>query len=61
MLPKLPPHLKAMAAFTLATRLCVASVTGLVRDQVDLARRLAWVHPDEAKARKPIAVPLNQT
>jgi integrase len=27
--------------------------------QVDLVRRLAWVHPDQAKARKAIAVPLN--
>jgi len=26
---------------------------------VDLVRRLAWIHPDEAKARKAIAVPLN--
>jgi integrase len=27
--------------------------------QVDLVRRLAWVHPDQPKARKAIAVPLN--
>ena len=34
-------------------------VTGLQWSQVDLVRRLAWIHPDEAKARKAIAVPLN--
>jgi integrase len=27
--------------------------------QIDLTRRLAWIHPDQAKARKAIAVPLN--
>lgn len=32
---------------------------GLQWSQVDLVRRLAWIHPDQAKARKAIAVPLN--
>jgi integrase len=32
-----------------------------VWDQVDMPRRIAWVHPDQAKARKAIAVPLNDT
>ena len=27
--------------------------------QVDQERRLAWIHPDQAKARKAIPVPLN--
>lgn len=27
--------------------------------QVDMGRKTAWVHADQAKARKPIAVPLN--
>ncbi len=31
------------------------------KDQVDLSRQAAWVHPDQAKARKAIAVPLNGT
>ena len=48
-----------MAAFTLATGLRRANVTGMQWSQVDLARRLAWIHPDQAKARKAIAVPLN--
>ena len=29
------------------------------RTQVDLARRVAWIHPDQAKGRKAIPVPLN--
>ncbi len=56
---QLPAHLADMACFSLATGLRRANVTGLEWSQVDLARRLAWIHPDQAKARKAIAVPLN--
>jgi integrase len=59
LLAELPAHLADMAAFTLATGLRRANVTGLQWTQVDLARRQAWIHPDQAKARKAIAVPLN--
>ncbi len=59
LLAELPEHLADMAAFSLATGLRAANVTGLQWSQVDLARRLAWIHPDQAKARKAIAVPLN--
>ncbi len=61
LLRELPPHLSAMAEFTLATGLRAANVTGLTWQQVDLSRRMAWVHPDQAKSRKAIAVPLNDT
>jgi len=59
LLDALPPHLSDMAAFTLATGLRAANVTGLQWTQVDLVRRLAWVHADQAKARKALPVPLN--
>ena len=59
LLRELPAHLRDMATFALATGLRAANVTGLIWDQVDLSRKLAWVHPDQAKARKAIAVPLN--
>ena len=59
LLAELPEHLADMAAFSLATGLRAANVTGLQWSQVDLARRLAWIHPDQAKARRAIAVPLN--
>ncbi len=36
-------------------------MTGLRWSQVDLARRVAWIHPDQAKARKAITVPLSDT
>lgn len=59
LLRELPEHLADMAAFSLATGLRRANVTGLQWSQVDLVRRIAWIHPDQAKARKAIAVPLN--
>ena len=59
LLAELPAHLGDMAAFSLESGLRAANVTGLRWSAVDLNRKLAWVHPDEAKARKAIAVPLN--
>nr|WP_304607218.1 tyrosine-type recombinase/integrase [Legionella sp. MW5194] len=59
MLNELPPHLRDMAAFSLATGLRAANVTGLQWLDVDLHKRHAWVHPDEAKTKKAISVPLN--
>jgi len=55
----LPEHLAAMASFSLATGLRAANVTGLQWSQVDLVRRVAWVHPDQAKSRRAIPVPLH--
>ena len=55
----LPEHLAAMTRFSLETGLRRANVTGLLWSQVDLARRTAWVHADQAKGRKAIAVPLS--
>lgn len=59
LLAELPPHLEAMARFSLATGLRESNVTGLEWSQVDLERRVAWIHPDQAKARRAIGVPLN--
>jgi integrase len=59
LLYELPEHLEKMARFTLATGLRAANVCFLEWSQVDLERRMAWIHPDQAKARRAIAVPLN--
>jgi integrase len=48
-----------MARFSLATGLRQRNVADLEWSQVDLGRRMAWIHPDQAKARRAIAVPLN--
>ncbi|MGC8467290.1 MAG: site-specific integrase, partial [Acidithiobacillus sp.] len=58
-LQELPEHLRDMAAFSLATGLRRSNVTGLEWNQVDLQRGVTWIHPDQAKARKPITVPLD--
>lgn len=55
----LPVHLAAMVRFSLETGLRRANVTGLLWSQVDLVNRKAWIHPDQAKARKAIGVPLS--
>jgi integrase len=59
LLAALPTHLRAMAKFSLETGLPKSNVTGLSWSQLDLTRRCAWIHPDQAKARKAIAVPLS--
>lgn len=42
-----------------ATGLRQSNLLHLEWGQVDLVKRRAWIHPDQAKARKPIGVPLN--
>ena len=44
-----------MAKFTLATGLRKRNVT-----LIDMEKRQAWIHPDQAKATRAIAVPLNE-
>jgi integrase len=56
----LPGHLVAMVRFSLATGLREANVTRLEWSQVDLTRRMAWIHADQAKAGRSIGVPLNK-
>lgn len=60
LIAELPEHLADMVAFSLATGLRRSNVTGLQWAQVDLKRRIAWIHADQAKARKAIPVPLNR-
>ncbi|WP_363183902.1 site-specific integrase [uncultured Thiocystis sp.] len=59
LIAELPEHLADMARFSLATGLREANVTGLEWSQVDLVRRVAWIHSDQAKAKRAIGVPLN--
>jgi integrase len=60
LLQELPPHLKEMAAFTLATGLRASNVMGLQWSQVDLLNHHALIHPDQSKSKKAIPVPLNE-
>ncbi|MAY03829.1 MAG: integrase [Gammaproteobacteria bacterium] len=56
----LPDHLKVLVRFSLATGLRKSNATGLKWSQVDLQRRMAWIHGDQSKTGKPIGVPLNR-
>lgn len=56
---ELPCHLRQMARFALATGLRENNVIGLEWSQVDMARCVAWVHPDQTKTGKPLGVPLS--
>ena len=59
LLKELPQHLKDMVEFTLATGLRASNVTGLQWQDIDLKKYHDWIHPDQAKTKKAIAVPLN--
>lgn len=59
LLKELPAHLALMCRFSLATGLRESNVCGLRWAQIDLSRRAAWIHPDESKNRRALAVPLN--
>ncbi|PLT16307.1 MULTISPECIES: site-specific integrase [Ralstonia] len=60
LLAELPPHLRQMARFALATGLRESNVRLLEWSQVDMDRAVAWIHADQAKAGKVISVPLNE-
>ena len=58
---ELPPHLAAVVGFSLQTGLRKSNVLGLTWSQVDLSIPAAWIHADQAKAKRAIAVPLSPT
>jgi len=60
LLRELPAHLRDMAAFSLATGLRASNVRGLQWQNIDLMKCHAWIHPDQAKTKKAISVPLNE-
>ena len=55
----LPEHLADMVKFALHTGLRQRNVTQLEWSQIDMPKKMAWIHPDQAKAGKGIPVPLN--
>ena len=59
LLSLLADHQQPMMRFALETGLRRSNVTHLEWSQVDLERRMTWVHPDQAKAEKAIGVPLS--
>jgi integrase len=61
LLRELPPHQVDIVLFALSTGLRQSNVLELDWSQVDLDRRVAWIHADQAKGRRPIHVSLNST
>ena len=59
LLAELMPHQQDLVLFALSTGLRQSNVLNLEWSQVDLERKTAWIHPDQAKARRAIHVPLN--
>jgi integrase len=59
LLVELPEHLRAIVVFSLETGLRKRNVLELTWAQVDIEARMAWIHADQAKARRAIAVPLS--
>ena len=53
------PHQRDMMIFALTTGLRQGNALQLEWSQVDMARHVCWIHPDQAKARVAIHVPLN--
>ena len=56
-----PLHLKPAIAFSLATGLRISNAIQIEWSQIDEENCHAWIHADQAKAKKPIAIPLNDT
>lgn len=56
---ELPAHLVDVVIFSLVTGLRKSNVTELEWQNVDLVKRHALIHPDQAKTKKAIPVPLN--
>lgn len=59
LLAELEPHQRDLMLFALTTGLRQGNVLKLEWSQVDMARHVCWIHPDQAKARIAIHVPLN--
>jgi integrase len=60
LLKELPPHLRVMAKFTLATGLRASNVSNLKWQNVDIFRRHLIVEANENKNGKYLGIPLNQ-
>ncbi|NHR05764.1 site-specific integrase [Chromobacterium haemolyticum] len=61
LLSELAPHLRSIVQFALATGFRHANIIGLEWSQVNLVNKMAWIHPDQAKAGEAIGMPLNAT
>ncbi len=57
----MPERFRPVVIFALATGLRRSNILDLEWSQVNLQRKVAWIHPENAKAGKAIGVALNDT
>lgn len=57
----LPEHLKPVVIFALATGLRRGNILSLEWSQLDITRKMAWIHLEDAKGGRAIGVALNDT
>ncbi len=57
----MPDSIRPIVIFALTTGLRRANILGLEGSQIDMQRKVAWIHPENAKAGKAIGVALNDT
>ncbi|WP_353168390.1 site-specific integrase [Providencia sp.] len=57
----MPDIMKPVVMFALATGLRRSNILNLEWSQVDLQRKVAWIHPEDTKGGKAIGVALNET
>lgn len=57
----MPDSFRHIVVFALATGLRRSNIINLEWSQVDMQRKVAWIHPEDAKAGKAIGVALNDT
>ncbi|MDT3641311.1 site-specific integrase, partial [Cronobacter sakazakii] len=56
-----PDPLKSVVEFALATGLRRSNIINLEWQQIDMQRRVAWIHPEQSKSNQAIGVALNDT
>jgi len=61
LISEMPPHFKPIVIFALATGLRRANIVDLEWSQIDMQRKVAWIHPEDAKAGRAIGVALNDS
>ncbi|WP_334470359.1 tyrosine-type recombinase/integrase [Arsenophonus sp. PmNCSU2021_1] len=57
----MPESIKPIVIFALSTGLRRSNILDLEWTQIDIQRKVAWIHPENAKAGKAIGIALNDT
>jgi len=58
---ELPNHFRPVVIFALATGLRRSNIVDLEWSQINMQRKVAWIHPEDAKAGRAIGVALNES